>query len=391
MIDAALSVPTLVSAVFWAIAVGFLAVCVAAAIVQPWLCERRATRKDQPPVSIVLPVKLLEPGFARAQLSALEQNYPRFEVLASSVDADSPAVREIRAIFTRFPHRPSRVLHSSARFAVSPKVDNLHAPFTLAEHDVIFMKDANTVLESDDMAEALRQLTCDVGLVCAIPYAARPENLAARIEASIMNGAHARVLFLAGALGQGPGNGKIMLFRRADFMRAGGFASIAHTVGEDNAMAKAIRRIGLRSLFSHRPVRQELGKRDFWDVYHRQLRWAVIRRDDETPVFVLEPLSLAIPTVLAAAVAAPLAGLAPLTGAFATFCLWLSLETLLSFVKGWRLSWAAPAIFVLREAVLLAVWLHAWTTSRVVWAKDTLDARAAAAPPLSARAAKEEG
>jgi ceramide glucosyltransferase len=40
---------------------------------------------------------------------------------------------------------------------------------------------------------------------------------------------------------------------------------------------------------------------------------------------------------------------------------------------------------------MLAVWLHAWTTSRVVWAKDTLDARAAAAPPLAGQAVKEEG
>jgi ceramide glucosyltransferase len=49
-------------------------------------------------------------------------------------------------------------------------------------------------------------------------------------------------------------------------------------------------------------------------------------------------------------------------------------------MKGWRVSWEAPAIFLLREAVMLAVWLRAWTTNRVVWAKEQFDARIVVAP-----------
>lgn len=389
MIDSLASAPALACAAYLAVAIALLVVSVAATIVQPWLAERRATRKDRPPVSIVLPVKLLEEGFEEAQKSALAQDYPQFEAIASSTDLDSPAAAKMREIFASFPSVPSRLLLSTAKFAKSPKVDNLYAPFTQAENDVILMKDANVALEPDALAEHLRQLTDDVGLICAIPYAARPENLAAHIEAAIMNGPHARMLFLASVFGQGFGVGKIMLFRRRDFERAGGFAVIAHTVGEDNAMAKAVKRIGLRSLFSHRPVRQDLRKRDFLDIYNRQLRWSVIRRGDELFSFLLEPICQALPAIVAAAGAAPLAGLAPLTGAAATFVLWFSLETLLSIAKGWQVSWAAPAIFVMREVVMLAVWLHAWTTDRVVWAKDRLDARAAEslAPP----APNEEG
>ena len=121
------------------------------------------------------------------------------------------------------------------------------------------MKDANAVLEPDDLAQHMRQLTEKVGLVCAIPYGAKAENIGAHIEASIPNGPHARMLYLASAFGHGFGVGKIMLFRRGDFLRAGGFRAISYTVGEDNAMAKAMARIGSRTVFSHRAVRQELG------------------------------------------------------------------------------------------------------------------------------------
>lgn len=369
---------------YWIVAVVLLIVSVAATIAQPWLAARRATRRDKPPISLVLPVKLLEEGFERTQESALAQRYPAFDVTVAAVEADSPALAAMRALFARYPNVPSRILRSTAQFAVSPKVDNLYAPFMQAAHDVIFMKDANVLLEVDALAEHVRQLTDSVGIVCAIPYCARLENFAAHVEAAIINGPHARMLFLASALGQGHGVGKIMLFRRSDFLRAGGFDAISHTVGEDNALAKAMRRIGKRPVFSHRSVRQELGARAFRDVYQRQLRWSVVRRKDELLSFLLEPICQAIPAVMAAVVGAPLVGLSPFAAAAATFILWFVLETLLSVAKGWQLSRAAPVVFIVREALMIAVWINAWITDRVVWARDSVNARAGAKPaPLS--------
>ena len=378
-------------AVYWSVATLLLVVSVAATLAQPWLCARRGTRRDQPPVSVVLPVKLFEHGFETAQELALLQSYPGFEVIASSVDPRSGAIEKMREIFSRFPRIETRILQSTAKFAKSPKVDNLYAPFMSALNDTIFMKDANSVLEPDALAQHMRQLHGDVGLVCAIPYMSGATNLAAHIEAGIINGPHARMLFLASALGRGFGVGKIMLFRRSDFLRAGGFGAIAHTVGEDNAMAKAMQRIGLRTVFSHRAVRQDLGARDFWDVYNRQLRWSVIRREDELFSFLLEPICQALPASMAAAGVAPLLGISPFLGFFAAAALWFGLETALSFAKGWQVSWASPAVFFFREAVMLGVWLHAWTTSRVVWARDVLDAGKTAPPPSAEPAPKKEG
>src|SRR5208283_808064 len=258
-------------------------------------------------------------------------------------------------------------------------------------------KDANVVLRPDDLAEHMRQLGPGVGLVCAIPYCAHTPNFPAQIEASIVNGPHARMLYLASCLGQGYGVGKIMLFRRSDFLRAGGFSAISHTVGEDNAFGHALARIGLRTVFSHKAVRQDLGQRSFAEVYQRQLRWSVIRRGDALLSFLLEPFCQAAPAIVASAVAAPLAGVGPLQGAAATFMLWLVIECLLSSAKGWSLTWGAPLILAGREMVMLSVWLHAWTTSRVVWAKESFGAWADAssykpqASEASAMAAREEG
>jgi len=366
-------------AAYWAISVLLLFLSTTATVAQPWIAARRAVNAERPPVSVIVPVKTLEDNFLTAQESMFAQDYQRYEVLASAVDVNERAPRLTREVFARHPERKTRFLQTTAAFAVSPKVDNLVAPVAEADHDVIFTKDANAILLPDDLSEHVRQLVPGVGLVCAIQYGADPQNFVAHVEASMLNGPHARMLYLASCLGQGYGVGKIMLFRRGDFLRAGGFAAISHTVGEDNALAEALKRIGLRTVFSHRPVRQELGRRSWRHIFQRQLRWSVIRRDEAIFSFLLEPLSQAIPSFFAAFAAAPLVGVEPWTATAATYLLWLALESLLSFMKGWRLSWAAPAIFLVREAFMIAVWLRAWTTSRVVWAARTIDARRGAA------------
>ena len=369
------------AAVFWCVSITLLMMSFVAALMQPSLARRRARNMNQPPVSIVLPVKMLEDGFDTTQDSVFTQNYPQIDVTAAAQETSSPALDHLRAIFSHHPNIPSRILHSTAKFAASPKVDNLYAPFTQAANDTILMKDANVLLEPDALTEHMRQLNDDVGLVCGIPFCDQLDNFAAHVEAAIINGSHARMLYLASALGQGHGVGKIMLFRRTDFERAGGFTAIGHTVGEDNAMAKAMNRIGKKAVFSHRPVRQILGRRSFLDVYQRQMRWSVIRRKEELLSFLAEPICLTLPALVAAGLAAPVAGLGPAVAIAATFGLWLGAETLLSIAKGWQLSLAAPVTLLVREALVVAVWVNAWMTEEVVWANGRV--RVHAAPPAA--------
>ena len=369
-----------IAAIWWAAAFGFLCLSVLAALVHPMIQVRRARRKDLPPLTLVVPVKALDSGFQRAQESLLTQAYPEAEVLVSAAEEDSPALAAIRDILARSTRFPARILRSTGHFAASPKLNNLVAPFREARHDTIFMKDSNTILAPGDLEAAVRHLTPDTGLVVAVPVALGARNFAARIEESIMNGAHARVLTVASLLGLEVGVGKFMLFRRSDLDRAGGIPALASTVGEDNAMGKALARLGLKTVFSHYVVRQELGSRRFADVYERQMRWAVIRRDEERLAFVLELFNFAFPAAIAAGLAAPLVGLTALPAAAATIVGWLAAETLLLFTKQWGVSLLSPVAFLCREIMLPCIWLNAWLTNRVVWAQGTYVAKSSSDP-----------
>ena len=361
-------------AAWFCLAAGLFAVTIVGTFAQPVVQRRRARRRDQPPVSIILPIKQLHSGFAGSQTSAFEQDYATTEVLFSAQEASSPALDAALGIAAAHPATACQILQSRTRGAASPKLNNLGAPLEAASHDFLFMKDSNITLERDDVAAFMRSHTGAVGLVCGVPVAVRPHTYAGHVEAFSING-HARILLAASTLGLGFGIGKAVLMRRSHLDTIGGVASISHTIAEDNALSKALAAKGLTTVFSEHAVAQEIGERSLREVFERQARWCVIRRAQEPLTYLFEPLSMALPAACAAGLAAPLIAL-PVSIAFAgTLIGWCGLEIGTAALKGWGVSPWMPAAFVGREFLSLSAWLRGWMTRAVVWADERLDVR----------------
>ncbi|MGH6823001.1 MAG: glycosyltransferase [Methylocella sp.] len=361
-------------AMWWSVAVAFFCASLGAGLAQPFVQRRRATRKDRPPISAIIPVKLLDPGFETAQASMFAQDYPAYEVLIGAAENQSPALDAARRIAVCHPEVSCRFLRSAGTAAVSPKLNNLAPPLAAASYDLIFTKDSNITLDPGTMAAFVQNFTHGVGLVVGVPVAVRARNFAGRIEAFSING-HARLLLGASTLGLGFGVGKAMLFRRSDLAKAGGIAAISDTLAEDTAISRELARHGLKTVFSHRTVAQETGARSFAEIYERQLRWSVIRRKNERVTFPLEPLASPLPAAVAGALAAPLVSYPAWLGFALTLLLWFCAETGFSLCKGWEVSAWSPLAFLGREILALMAWLRAFTTHDVVWAKVRFDAR----------------
>jgi ceramide glucosyltransferase len=361
-------------AVWWVAAVGLFGLSLGAALLQPMLQRRCPRRKDSPAVTVIVPVKCLDPGFETAQTSIFLQTYPDYEILISAAERQSTALDAARNIARAFPARACRFLCSGGRDAVSPKLNTLAAPLAEAENNFVLTKDSNITLCADSIAALMQNFAGNVGLVVAVPVAVRPETISGRIEASLING-HARLLLTASALGLGFGVGKAMLFRRSDLAAAGGIEAISHSLAEDTALSQILAAQGLKTVFAHRTVSQEIGVRTLRDVYDRQVRWSVIRRANERYTYPLEPLSSALPAALAGALAAPLVGMSAFAGFLLTFVGWFLAEMALAYLKDWEISLWSPLAFAGREILSLAAWLRAWTTHDVVWAQGRFDAR----------------
>jgi ceramide glucosyltransferase len=358
----------LAGAAWWALTCAVRIGSYAAAFIEPRRRERQATRRDQPPVSIIIPVRRLEADAAAAFTSAYTQAYPRIEVITAAEETSSPALDLAREVAQRFPQVESRVLGGNPRFTPNPKVSNLAPAIAAARHDLVLVKDANIRLDDAQLAELVRNLTDGVGLVCAVPIVSKPVGFAADIEAAFLNGHQAPLMYAASMLATNICIGKVMLFDRRDFHRAGGIEVIARSFGDDHELAKALARIGLRTVYGADVVRQPLGRRSLRDVADRQERWMVIRRTEEPFAFAAEPFTSCLFGALAGAAGAGLLALPSWLVFAATVAGWLLLESLAVAAKGWGWSWRFPLAGLCRELMIPVLWVRAMFARRVRWA-----------------------
>jgi ceramide glucosyltransferase len=353
------------AAAWWLCSIAILLSSFAAALLYPLRRRRSAIQSGLPPVTAINPVRDLHTGFVEAQRSLLSQDYNGLEILFATADASSPAVSALREI-----HEPvtPQIIVSDCAAAASPKLNTIWPAICRAENDIVLTKDSNVVLRSGDIAAFVACLGPGVGLVSAIPIARQLLTFPAWIEASIINCYHARVLMLGDAAGLGFGLGKIMLFRRSDLARAGGVDCLKWAVGEDMALARAMRLLGLRTVLADRLCDQTLGHRSLVDVWQRQLRWVTIWRVQLPAVFLVDLLGAALPTAFMGAVAAHLVGISPAAVFAATLVGWCGIESILCAAKGWPVSVWSPFAFLARELLMPALWFRALVSNEVRWA-----------------------
>lgn len=352
---------------WWSISTSVLLLSFVAVLAHPLRRRRPSCGNDLPRLTAIVPIKSVHAGFESAQRSLFAQNYPGLEIELVAAETTSPAVAAAQRIQREFPGVASRMLRSDGAGAASPKLGNLWPAIREARNDLLLAKDSNLTLEPGELEALVRCVQPGIGLVSTIPIAIEPRSLAAWVEASIINCYHARVLMLADAAGLGFGLGKIMLFRRSDLMRAGGFASLSWALGEDMALAQAMNGLGLRTVLADRVSHQALGRRRFSDMWQRQLRWMVIWRVQLPGAFLADLLGSALPTAAAGAWAAAMLGYPAFVVFAATLAAWFCLESVLCLAKGWPLSIWSPVAFAGREILAPFLWFRACTTDTVIW------------------------
>lgn len=354
-----------ICAAWWALSLAILLGSVAIAAIEPWL-RRSPPKKNEPPLSVIVPVKESTPELEPALTSLLSQNYPNFEVLISATDESSSAIAQARDLAAQYPRVPVHFIARDPHAAENPKINNLALPIAEAKHDLIVVKDATIRLQDGRLAEMLDRFTDDTGLLVSIPVGINPESFAAEIECTAMNGYVARFLLTASVLGMGFGIGATMLFSRRDFERAGGIARIAQAVGEDHAISKMLAAIGRKTVIEG-TVEQVAGKRKLSEVWRRQLRWAVCRRCEEPAIFYAElGFSPFIASLAGAAGAATIEMRSALIFS-GTIAVWIAADCLLSAVKGWPLSRRSPFAALCFIFGFPLIWLQARFIRRIFW------------------------
>jgi ceramide glucosyltransferase len=320
-----------------------------------------------PPVSMVRPLCGIDNYAADTLRSTFDLDYPRCEILFCVASAKDPVVPVVEALMAEHPEAGAKLLIGDERVSSNPKLNNVLKGWRAARHDWIIIADSNVLMPRDYIDRLFASWRADTGLVASPPIGCRPQGLWAELECAFLNTYQARWQYLADSLGSGFAQGKTMLWRRADLERAGGIAALAREVAEDAASTKVVRGAGLKVRLVDRPFPQPLGYRSAADVWHRQLRWARLRRASFFAYFLPEALSGGVLPMIAIACIAPALGLPPVPSVAALAALWYGGEMLLAAAAGWHLPALYPLYGLARDLSLPFLFVGALQGDDFVW------------------------
>jgi ceramide glucosyltransferase len=330
-------------------------------------CLRQARRKRaasgfEPSVSILKPVRGLDPDMLAALISQAEQDYPEFEILFGANDPDDPAIPVIQQLREAFPKLRVE-LFIGAEPAHNAKVGVLANLAQHARFPVWVVSDSDIRVTPDYLRRIASPLKdSGIGVVTCL-YRPNPYSAASSWEAFGVAIDFMPSTLVAPLVGVREfGLGSTLCFRAADLEAAGGFPALADYIADDYQLARRIARLGKRAYLSDYVVETSLGDASWQGAWRHQLRWA---------------------RTIKASKGAGFAGL-PVThsGAWAVVALLLHLwpaavllvitRIAAALASGWLLirfrrnpAWALLA--PVWDLYAFAVWLFSYTSNEVRW------------------------
>lgn len=351
----------------------FVAVALAAQLISCalvlWRHRKRraiAAGVGHPPLSVLRPVCGLEPSLERTLASTFTDHPGPYEVIFCIDDPADEAIAVVERVIAAYPDTPARLLIGHSQLSGNPKLNNLAKGWAAARHDWVVMIDSNVMLPGDYMNVLFETWSENAGLVTSPPAATEPQGAWAALECAFLNSYQGRWQLAADQVGKGFAQGKTLFWRRDLLESAGGIATLGRDLAEDVAATRTVRAAGREVRAINCPFSQPIGHRSLSEVWQRQLRWARVRRAGFPQIFALEILSGSVAPMAALAALVALGAISPLL-LLALPVLWYGAEWLVAHRAGWPATAGQVASWVLRDAMIPALWLSALAAPGFVW------------------------
>ncbi len=362
-----MTAPILVLATFCIVATAGQIASIAIALARFRRSRRDLAERGFHPVSVVRPLCGLDNYAADTLRSTFALAHPCYEILFCVAAAKDPVVPLIESLIAAHPNVHAKLLVGDDRVSGNPKLNNVVKGWHAAAHDWVVLADSNVLMPPDYISQLFASWRADTGLVASPPVGDRPANMWAELECAFLNTYQARWQYVIDSLGHGFAQGKTMLWRKAELDRAGGIEALGKEVAEDTAATKIVRGSGSRVRLVDRPFVQPLGRRSFAEVWHRQVRWARLRRASFLPYFLAEALAGGVLPMIAAAIVSNALDLPSALGAGVMGAIWYGAEMALAAGAGWHLPLLYPLYGVLRDLLLPVLFVSALGGSGFVW------------------------
>jgi ceramide glucosyltransferase len=330
-----------------------------------------------PPVSILKPLKGIDPDIYESFRSHCLQDYPaEYEIVFGVSDPADPALARVEELQREFPERAIRLVVCPQILGANVKVSNLDQMMSVSRFEHILVNDSDIRVERDYLQRVIPPLTnSNVGMVTCLYRGIAGRTLASRLESLGISTDFCAGVLTARQLEGGLrfGLGSTLAFRRADLVRIGSFKSIVDFLADDYELGKRISALGLKVLLSDVVVETYLPAYDLRGFVAHQMRWARGVRDARLGGYIGLASTFGVFWALLNLVSF---GAAPWTCAL--LIAMVILRTAIAFVVGRSVLqdrqvlgglWLIP----LRDLIAVGIWLVSFAGHTVTWRGDKFE------------------
>lgn len=260
-----------------------------------------------PPVSVLKPLKGVDPEIWDSFCSQCEQDYPEFQIIFGVSDPRDPAIEVVRRLRTEYPKCNIELVDCQRILGANVKVSNLVQMLPAARHEILLVSDSDIRVPKDYLRRVIAPLLDDsVGLVTCLYRGIPGPSLGSQLEALGISMDFVPGVLSARILEGGIhfALGSTMAFRKSDLAAGGGFEILLDYLGDDYELGRRISAIGKRVELSDVMVDTFLPAYSFRQFVDHQLRWARNIRDARRWGYMGLALTFGLPWSIAMLVAA---------------------------------------------------------------------------------------
>ncbi|MGA8428492.1 MAG: bacteriohopanetetrol glucosamine biosynthesis glycosyltransferase HpnI [Candidatus Sulfotelmatobacter sp.] len=244
--------------------------------------DHRPASRDLPPVSILKPLKGIDPEIYESFRSHCLQDYPEYEIIFGVGEKNDPAVASVEGLRREFSAVKIRLVVCPEMLGANKKVSNLAQMLPEAQYSCLIVNDSDIRVEPDYLRRVVAPLLNEkIGMVTCLYRGLPAPTLGSHLESLGISADFCPGVLAAKKLEGGLrfGLGSTMVFRRDDVQRIGGFESFADYLADDYELGKRISELDLQVHLSDVVVETFLPAYSMSGFLAHQLRWARGMRD----------------------------------------------------------------------------------------------------------------
>ncbi len=229
-----------------------------------------------PPVSVLKPMKGVDPEWRDNVASFVTQDYPEYEVLLGFNDERDGGIPLALEIAKSYAPKVRVVVHES-HLGSNPKVSNLHGLIEEARYPLLLISDSDIRVGRGYLKEVVREyLTTErAGIVTCLSKITRAHTVGAALESLTTAADFIPSVLTARRLeGVTFGLGPSMLLSKQALDEIGGLPAFADYLAEDYQIGNCLWKKDYRNVLSRYLIEYVVGRMRICEYLVHQLRWA---------------------------------------------------------------------------------------------------------------------